>query len=118
MKHKFNGDRDYSLAEIAALVKDCRASGLGILEFARQHGLPPGRLHYWIYQKCRPRPPVTARPAATLPGFQEIKLAALLPGAEPWAAEVSLASGLRVRFSPAATPGWIGSVLEALQRPC
>jgi len=29
-----------------------------------------------------------------------------------------LANGLRVRFSPAATPGWIGLVVQALQRPC
>ena len=118
MKHKFNGERNYSLDEISGLVKAYRASGLGIREFAGQHGISPGRLHYWIYQKRRPHPRPPARPALSTARFQEVRVAALWPGAETWAAEVGLAGGLRVRFSPAATPGWIGLVVQALQRPC
>ena len=118
MKHKFNGERNYSLDEISGLVKAYRASGLGVREFAGQRGIPPGRLHYWIYQKTRPRSLPPARAALAPAGFQEVRVAALWPGAETWAAEVGLANGLRVRFSPAATPGWIGLVVQALQRPC
>ena len=118
MKHKFNGEREYSLDEISGLVKAYRASGLGVREFAGQHGISPGRLHYWIYQKRRPHPRPPARAALVPAGFQEVRVAALWPGAETWAAEVGLANGLRVRFSPAATPGWIGLVVQALQRPC
>ena len=118
MKHKFNGERNYSLDEISGLVKAYRASGLGVREFAGQHGISPGRLHYWIYQKRRPHPRPPARPALSTARFQEVRVAALWPGAETWAAEVGLAGGLRVRFSPAATPGWIGLVVQALQRPC
>jgi hypothetical protein len=29
-----------------------RASGLGLKAFALEEGLPPGRLHYWVYQKA------------------------------------------------------------------
>jgi len=118
MKHKHNGERNYSLAEISELVKGYRASDLGVRDFAEQRGIPAGRLHYWIYQKCRPQPRPPARPARATPGFQEVKVAGLWPGAETWAAEVGLGGGLRVRFSPAATPGWIGMVVQALQRPC
>jgi hypothetical protein len=118
MKHKLRGDGDYSLAEISALVKEYRASGLGVPDFARQHRLAPGRLHYWIYQKCRSRPAPPARPAGGPPRFQEVKLAALWPGAETWAAEVSLVNGLQIRFRPEVSPGWVGSVVHALQRPC
>ena len=110
MKHKLRADGDYSLAEISALVQEYRASGLGVLDFARQHRIAPGRLHYWIYQKCRPRP--------APPRFQEVQVAALWPGAETWAAEVSLVNGLRIRFRPEVSPGWVGSVVQALQRPC
>ena len=49
------------------------------------------------------------------PVFEEIKLTGGLP-LESWAAEVSLPSGLAVRFSAAATPAWIGSVVKGLPR--
>ena len=58
------------------------------------------------------------KPAPVAPVFQELKVAALVPGVGRWAAEVSLSGGLAVRFSATATPGWIGSVVEALHRPC
>jgi hypothetical protein len=52
------------------------------------------------------------------PVFQEVKVATMLPGVVNWAAEVSLPRGLAVRFSQTAPVEWIGSVVQALQRPC
>jgi hypothetical protein len=107
--------------EIGAIISRYRASGLGLKSFAREHGLAPGRLLYWIYQKY---PEASARgraqptKALVAPIFQEVKLATGMPPVERWAAEVSLPRGVAVRFSTAATAEWVGSVLEALQRPC
>ncbi|MCK7516197.1 MAG: hypothetical protein MZV70_77605 [Desulfobacterales bacterium] len=52
------------------------------------------------------------------PVFQEIKLTSAPPSIERWAAEVRLPTGMAVRFSPGASAQWIGSVVQALQRPC
>lgn len=105
---------------IPALIARYRRSGLSLTEFARAERLPPGRLHYWIYQKHRPgataRSPRSGCPAAT-PAFQEVRLASGL-GLASWAAEVSLPAGVAVRFSATAAPGWVGAVVQALQRPC
>ena len=107
--------------EIAATISRYRASGLGLERFAREHGIPPGRLHYWLYQKQpgegSSRRGHSAKPAGT-PVFQEIKLAARSESVENWAAEVNLPRGIAVRFSPRVTAEWIGSVVQALQRPC
>lgn len=122
MKNAFNDDRTLSHDTISALIKAYRASGLGLARFARQQGISPGRLHYWVYNKGQTQPlkvnraPVPAR--ASLPVFQEVRAETLLPRISPWAAEVSLARGLAVRFSATASADWIGSVVQALQRPC
>ena len=115
MKSDSNHHRVYSPEDISRWVARYRASGLGLHRFAQEHRIPAGRLHYWVYQvrcskpaKCRVQAPV----------FQELKLAACLPPANDWAAEVSLPTGLAVRFAAAATPAWIGSVVEALRQPC
>lgn len=103
-------DREVGPQEIASWITRYRASGLSLAVFAREHGITPGRLRYWIYSKQRrskESPP---------PLFHELKLAA--PVGLSWAAEVSLAEGLSVRFSATATPAWIGLVIEALQRTC
>jgi hypothetical protein len=106
---------------ISALIARYRRSGLSLAEFARAEGLSPGRLHYWIYQKHRSRAVVRApgdgSPAAR-PAFQEVRLPNGLGLVTSWAAEVSLRGGLSVRFSAAAAPGWVGAVVQALQRPC
>ena len=115
MKYDSNHHRVYTPQEISDWVSRCRASGLGLQRFAQKHRLPAGRLHYWLYQK-RHSKPATRLPRA--PGFQELKLAACLPLANPWAGEVSLPTGLAVRFASAVTAAWIGSVVAALQRPC
>jgi hypothetical protein len=109
-----------SSREIQALMASFRESGLGLEQFAREHRIPPGRLHYWFYQKCRTRGAKPSRKgsgADPAPAFQEVKLdpSALIPS---WAAEVSLESQLSIRFSATADPAWIGAVIQALQRPC
>ena len=118
-------DRDqrpgFSSEEIGLILSRYRASGLGLKQFARQQGIPPGRLHYWLYQK-QPGPGAGRRaklgPSAARPLFQEIQLGTRSEPVGRWAAEVSLPSGLAVRFDPVATAEWIGAVVQTLQRPC
>jgi hypothetical protein len=117
MKRDRNHEPVQSSQEIAALIARYRASGLALKRFARERGLPPGRLHYWLYQKHRPPSPKRSG-MASAPVFQEVKLAACAPLISSWAAEVSLPQGVAVRFSAAALPAWIGAVVQALQRPC
>ena len=109
-----------SSRDIRALIASFRESGLGLERFAREHRIPPGRLHYWLYQKYRTqgaKPPRNRPGAEPEPVFQEVKLdpGALIPS---WAVEVSLESKLRIRFNATADPAWIGAVIQALQRPC
>ena len=110
-----------SSTEIAAWIASYRQSGLGLKRFAREQGIAPGRLHYWLYQKRRaPKPKPWAKGPAVEPApvFQEVKLDAGSSLNQSWAAEVSLPQGLDIRFSAAAMPAWIGSVVQVLQRPC
>ena len=114
MKHHAHGQRAFTPEEIGDWISRYRASGLGLGAFAAQHGLAKSRLHYWVYDK---RYAKLAKPALPAPLFREVKLAGGL-ALSNWAAEVSLSSGVAVRFSAAATPEWIGAVVQALQRPC
>jgi len=114
MKHAANGHRDYSPEEIRDWIWRYRASGMGLGAFAARHDLSKSRLHYWVYDK---RYSKLAKPPASVPLFQELKLAGGL-AVSNWAAEVSLSTGGVVRFSVAASADWIGAVVEALQRPC
>lgn len=118
MKNGNGRHEQFSPAEISKVLARCRRSGLGVMQFAQQEGIPPGRLHYWIYQKGRnkPRQPVPA--SAAKPRFQELKVATMLPALDGWAAEVNLPGGLTVRFSQSAAAQWIGSVVQTLRRPC
>jgi hypothetical protein len=107
--------------EIATILARYRASGLGLKTFALEAGLPPGRLHYWIYQKAAGaagRRPAKPTAAAVAPVFQEVKLPSRPEWGCRWAAEIGLPGGLAVRFSASAPAEWIGSVVQALQRPC
>jgi hypothetical protein len=120
MKSDRHSNINESSEEMAAIISRYRASGLGLEAFARKNGLPPGRLHYWIYQKhARPTNYQQAEPStqAISPVFQEIKLPSM-PQSGNWAAEVSLPRGIAVRFSASASAQWIGSIIQALQRPC
>ena len=114
MKRQSSECRAYSQEEIGDWISRYRGSGLGLGAFAARHGLARSRLHYWVYDKRYAR---LAKPPVSVPLFQEVKLAGGLALAS-WAAEVSLSSGVAVRFSAAATPAWIGAVVEALRRPC
>ena len=121
MNNAINESSNKNNQEMNLVVAAYRQSGMGLERFARERGIQPGRLHYWVYQKQRAQKP---KPLAEEPRadrtalFQELKLeagSALLPS---WAAEVSLARGLNVRFNGTASPGWIGAVVQALQQPC
>lgn len=109
---------EFSPAEITNVLARYRRSGLGAVRFAQEHGIPPGRLHYWIYQKGRTRPRQSLRASILKPAFQELNVGAMLPVVDGWVAEVSLPGGLAVRLSQKATAEWIGSVVQALRRPC
>lgn len=120
MKNDRDSIINESSEQVAAIISRYRSSGLGLKAFARENGLPPGRLHYWIYQKHaqpthhrRPKPSTLNNP----PVFQEIKLPSM-PQSGHWAAEVSLPRGMAVRFSASASAQWIGSVIQALHQPC
>ena len=115
MKYGSNHHRVYTPEEISRWVSRYRASGLGLHRFAQEHRIPAGRLHYWLYQKHRSQ---SIKRLPQVPVFHELKLADCLPPTHTWAAEVSMPTGLAVRFAAAATPTWIGSVVEALRRPC
>lgn len=105
---------------IANIIARYRASGLGLKAFALNEGVPPGRLHYWIYQKptgTAGQRPSQATPAVA-PVFQELKLPSRPEWGCSWAAEVSLPGSMAVRFSASASAQWIGSVVQALKQPC
>lgn len=114
MKNDRRADQTYTPTEIAAWIRRYRTSGVGLPAFARQHGLPPGRLHYWVYQKGSA---VHRRPSRPPTVFQELKLAPGLP-LSSWGAEISLLAGPVVRFSARATPAWMSAVIQALRPPC
>jgi hypothetical protein len=113
MKRDRDSNLNASSNEITAVLARYRASGLGLKAFALKAGLPPGRLHYWVYQK-----PAKPRPGALAPVFQEVKLPPRSEWGCGWATEVALPGGILVRFSASASVEWIGSIVQTLQRPC
>jgi len=115
MKRSINGEQVYTTEEIADWLARYKGSGLSLERFARQQGIRVGRLHYWLYQRHRPKP---AKLSGAAPVFQEVKVAAFPPGLGHWAAEVSLPTGVTVRLSAAAAPAWIGGVVKELRRAC
>ena len=120
MKHDSVNHRGHRPHEMTALIARYRVSGLGLKDFAREQGVPYGRLHYWLYQKSRSRPSHGLRqaPAAPVPFFQEVQLATGLPALSGWTAEISLPQGVVVRVGATAHPSWIGAVVAALPQPC
>ena len=121
MKRDRDPNFDGGYNQMASIVARYRASGLGLKAFALKEGLASGRLHYWIYQKpvgvSAPGPAKPTR-AGVAPVFQEVKLPARPERGCCWVAEVGLPGGMAVRFSASASAQWIGSVVQALQRPC
>ena len=118
MNNGIGRHQQFSPTEISKVLARYRQSGLGVLQFAQEQGIPPGRLHYWIYQKGRTRRQEPRRVSVSKPRFQELKVETMLPVVDGWVAEVNLPGGLAVRFSQKATAEWIGSVVQALRRPC
>jgi hypothetical protein len=114
MKNDLPAQRSYGPEEISVWIRRYRTSGLALGSFAKQHGLSRNRLRYWVYDRRYAQP---RQPAAVAPVFQEIKLTDG-PPTQGWAVEISLPTGTVARFTPAATPAWINSVLEALRQPC
>ena len=110
--------QQFSPTEISKVLARYRQSGLGVVQFAHEQGISPGRLHYWIYQKGRTKRNEPRRVSVSKPVFQELKVATLLPAIDSWVAEVNLPGGLAVRFSQKATAEWIGSVVQTLRPPC
>lgn len=114
MKNDSQAPRAFTAKQIAGWITRYRGSGLGLRDFAQQHGLSPSRLHYWVYDK---RHAHLGQPSAAPALFQEVKLA---PGLalSHWAVEISLPAGPVLRFSAAATPAWMSAVVQALRPPC
>ena len=118
MKQNHNGQQPFSPEDIPRIVSRYRASGLGLAQFAQEHGIPAGRLHYWVYERARATTCKRAKGPSPAPVFRELKVGSFLPGMARWGAEVSLPEGVTVRFDAGAAPTWIGAVVQALQRPC
>jgi transposase-like protein len=118
MKNGISRREEFSPAEISKVLERYRRSGLGAVQFAQEHGIPPGRLHYWIHQKGRSKSRRPLLAAASKPVFRELEVATMLPVVDGWVAEVKLPDGLAVRFGPNVRAEWIGSVVQALRRPC
>ena len=103
-------DRD---AERARWLNQYRASGMGLKQFARRHGLRPGQLHYWVYQS--PKPPESR---AALPRFQEVRLPVPAVGTGSWSTEIGLPNGTTVRLAREADVAWAMALIDGLRRPC
>jgi hypothetical protein len=118
MKSERDPSFNASRKEIGAIIARYRASGPGLKAFALKSGLPPGRLHYWIYQKPTGASGRRLTQPAAAPVFQEVKLSSRPQWGCSWAAEVGLPGGMAIRFSASSSAEWIGAVVQALQRPC
>jgi hypothetical protein len=114
MNDRSRGRRIFTEEERAGLVSDFRSSGISQRQFAQKNGLKLTTFQSWLYgQRGRSKWPRRAV-------FKEIKL---FPGAVPknsigWAAEIEWPHGMTVRISAGIDPGWLGSVLQQLGRPC
>ena len=89
-----------------------RSSGLSACDFARQNGLTPSQLHYWIYAK-HPKDKKTSVP----PLFTEVKLNGLFAG-NPWVAEIGMSEGVTIRLGSSASAQWVGELVRSLRKSC
>ena len=113
MKRDRNGHLSDRGTERARWVGQYRASGLGLKQFAEQHGLSTGRLHYWVYGSSKS--PVAK---ASAPVFREMRLPAVAVAPAPWSAEVGLPDGTTVRLVRGTDMAWTLALVECLRRPC
>lgn len=88
---------------------------MGLKEFARRHGLKPGRLHYWVYQTAQP---LEAREPERMPRFQEVRLPIPALSGGSWCAEIGLANGTTVRLARGADLAWAKALIDSLRKPC
>jgi transposase-like protein len=63
MEENIVGRKPLSGVESLEWVSRFHASGLSVQRFARQNGITPGQLHYWLYvkhphTKRKPKPPL------------------------------------------------------------
>jgi hypothetical protein len=82
-----NGHRRHSAAEWHGIIERYRQSGLGINEFCMQEGVTVGTFELWYRRHRRPE----HRPGQ----FVEVKPVSAMAG--PWAVEVELPGGVRLR---------------------
>ena len=109
-----DADGEVSREERAKWVKRYRESGLGLKDFAAEHGLKAGRLHYWVYA-AEPAPVAEAM----APVFREVRLAGSATATSvPWAAEVVLPSGIMLRLREGTEPGWAGALVGSVGSSC
>lgn len=82
-----NGYRRHSAAEWRGIIERYRQSGMGINEFCAQEGVTIGTFELWYrrYRRTEPRPGQ----------FVEVKPLSVTAG--PWAVEVELPNGVRLR---------------------
>jgi hypothetical protein len=113
VKDKQSGNDEVSRHERARWVARYRASGLGLKRFASEHGLKPGRLHYWAYT-----PGLASSAQSVTPVFQELRLGDTLSGSTGWGAEVVLSNGATVRLRAGVAPEWVGALIQALGGSC
>jgi hypothetical protein len=99
VKDDQDGNGAASRAERARWVERYRASGQGLKRFAREHGLRPGQLHYWVYA-----PGSASHGGTGAAVFQEVRLTGSVVRPGGWAAEIVLSSGATVRLREGAAP--------------
>jgi hypothetical protein len=88
MRGIVNGHRRRSAAEWHGIIERYRQSGMGMNEFCAQEGLTVGTFELWYRRHRR----TEHRPGQ----FVEVKPFVALGG--PWAVEVELPSGVRLRL--------------------
>lgn len=89
------------------LVQAHRHSGLGVTDFARQHGLEVASLRRWRAEFA------TADQVDIAPGFVEVTL----PVQTPPVTMTLEVGGARLALSGAPDPRWLAALLQALAVP-
>ena len=102
--------RRFTAEQIQEHLKAQANSGASVMRDCSEHQLSCSLFYSW-------RRRWGSLPAEkSLIRFEAIPVKNLL--ASPWAAEVSLSSGIQVRFRQEADPNWAGILVTRLTRPC
>jgi len=97
--------RNVRPAERAEILVAWQASGLSVVDFARERGLDKRSLYRWRGQERR----TPVRRAVSLVEVPAPKTTG------PWAAEVMTTHG-PVRLATGASPSWVGQLIRELRR--